>query len=214
MTRGPLKLRTLLASAAVIALAAVAAPAANAGLLVTSAQNCDDPQTSKPFSRFGDFATYVPIPGGSFESGSSAWALTGGARVVSGNEAYFVRAAGDSKSLYLPQGATATSPAMCVGLEDPTVRWFAKASGGLFGLSLTGTMTVEVLFEDSLGQVLALPVGAGLLSSSWQPSVPGVVTANLLPLLPGEKTAVAFRFRALTGNWNVDDAYVDPFTRW
>jgi hypothetical protein len=25
---------------------------------------------------------------------------------------------------------------------------------------------------------------------------------------------VAFRFRAVTGNWNVDDVYVDPFTRW
>jgi hypothetical protein len=41
-----------------------------------------------------------------------------------------------------------------------------------------------------------------------------VVIANLLPLLPGDKTPVAFRFRAVTGNWNVDDAYVDPLQRW
>jgi hypothetical protein len=210
----PLNFRTLLASAAVIAFAAVGAPAASAGVLVKSAENCDAAQASKPFSQFGDISNYVPVPGGSFEQGSPAWAMTGNARVVTGNESYYVRAASDSKSLYLPQGATATSPAMCVGLEDPTVRWFAKASGGLLGLSLTGTMTVEVLFEDSLGQVLALPVGAGLLSATWQPSIPGVVTANLLPLLPGQKTAVAFRFRAVTGNWNVDDAYVDPYARW
>jgi hypothetical protein len=210
----PRKLRTLLASAAVIAFAAVAAPAASAGVLVKSAQNCDNAQASKPFGQFGDISYYVPVPGGSFEPGSPPWAMTGNARVVAGNESYYVRAAGDSKSLYLPQGATATSPAMCVGLEDPTVRWFAKASGGLLGLSLTGAMTVEVLFEDSLGHVLALPVGAGLLSPSWQPSIPGVVTASLLPLLPGEKTAVAFRFRAVTGNWNVDDTYVDPYARW
>jgi hypothetical protein len=206
------KFRTLLASAAVIALAAVIAPAANAGLLVKSAQGCDTAQFSKPFSQFGDNFDYVPVPGGSFEAGAPSWTMTGGARVVTGNESYYVRAATDSKSLYLPQGATATSPALCVGLEDPTVRWLAKSSGSLLGL--TGAMTVEVLFEDSLGQVLALPVGAGLLSAKWQPSIPGVVTANLLPLLPGEKTAVAFRFRAVTGNWNVDDAYVDPFARY
>jgi hypothetical protein len=71
-----------------------------------------------------------------------------------------------------------------------------------------------VLFESSLGVVLSAPIGAGLLSSTWQPSLPAVVVANLLPLLPGDKTAVAFRFRALTGNWNVDDAYVDPYARW
>jgi hypothetical protein len=196
----------------VIAFAAVMAPAANAGLLVKSVQDCDTAQFSKPFSQFGDNFDYVPVPGGSFEPGAPAWAMTGGARVVAGNESYYVRSAGDSKSLYLPQGATATSPAMCVGLEDPTVRWLAKSSGSLLGL--TGATTVEVLFENSLGQVLALPVGAGLLSSKWQPSIPGVVTASLLPLLPGDKTAVAFRFRAVTGNWNVDDAYVDPFARY
>jgi hypothetical protein len=206
------KLKTLLASAAVIALAAVMAPAANAGLLVQSAQGCATAPFSKPFSQFGDNFNYVPVPGGSFEPGSAGWATTGGARVVAGNESYYVRAASDSRSLYLPQGATATSPAICVGLTEPTVRWLAKSSGSLLGL--TGAMTVEVLFEDSLGQVLALPVGAGLLSSRWQPSIPGVVIANLLPLLPGDQTPVAFRFRAVTGNWNVDDVYVDPFTRW
>jgi hypothetical protein len=62
--------------------------------------------------------------------------------------------------------------------------------------------------------VVEAPIGAGLLNTSWQPSLPGVVSASLLPLLPGSKTAVAFRFRAVTGNWNVDDAYVDPFSKW
>src|SRR5205823_2526558 len=121
-----------------------------------------------------------------------------GAAVVSGNESYYVRAARDSRSLYLPQGATATSPSICVGLSEPSLRWFAKQSGTLLGL--TGSMTVEVLFEDSLGHVLSAPIGTGLLSTGWRPSVPAVVTANLLPLLPGQKTAVAFRFRAVTGS--------------
>jgi hypothetical protein len=207
-----IKFRTLLATGAVIALTAIAAPAANAGLLVSSAQGCSEQNFSKPFAQFGDGASYTPMPGGSFESGEPGWTLTGGAKVVAGNEPFKVNSSADSRSLYLPQGATATSPAMCVGIEHPTARWFAKSSGSLLGL--TGAMTVEVLFEDSLGQTLALPIGAGLLSSSWQPSLPGVVSASLLTLLPGEKTAVAFRYRAVLANWYVDDAYVDPYSKW
>lgn len=208
-TKLPLRVAAVVAALAIVA---TAAPAANAGLLVASAQSCDAQTFSKPFARFGDGADYTPMPGGSFEAGAPAWTMTGGANVVSGNESFNVRSAGDSRSLYLPQGATATSPAMCVGIEHPTARWFAKSSGSLLGL--TGSMTVEVLFENSLGQVLALPIGAGLLNTSWQPSLPGVVSASLLTLLPGQKTAVAFRFRAVTGNWTVDDAYVDPYARW
>jgi len=196
--------------AVTLALVAGATPA-SAGVLVQTAQSCEAQSLSQPFARFGDFADYTPVPGGSFESGSQAWTLAGGARVVSGNEAFDVRSAADSKSLYLPAGASATSPAMCVGLTEPTLRWFHKSSGSLLGL--TGAMTVEVLFEDSLGQVVALPIGAGLLGTSWQPSLPAVVTASLLPLLPDQKTAVAFRFRALSGSWNVDDVYVDPYGR-
>jgi hypothetical protein len=202
----------LSALAAVTLVAAVAAPSASAGLLVASAKNCPTQAFSKPFAQFGDSADYTPMPGGSFEAGTPAWTVTGGAKVVTGNETFKVAGATNSRSLYLPQGATATSPAMCVGIEHPTARWFAKSSGSLLGL--TGSMTVEVLFEDALGNVLSLPIGAGLLNASWQPSLPGVISASLLPLLPGQKTAVAFRFRAVTGNWNVDDAYVDPFTRW
>jgi hypothetical protein len=187
------------------------APTASAGLLVSTAESCDAQTFSQPFARFGDYASYTPVPGGSFESGAAAWSVTGGAKLVSGNETYYVRSKSDARSLYLPAGATATSPAMCVGLTEPTARWFQKQSGSLLGL--TGAMTVEVLFENSLGQVVSLPIGAGLLGTGWQPSLPAVVTASLLPLLPDQKTAVAFRFRALTGNWNVDDVYVDPYGR-
>ena len=40
-----------------------------------------------------------------------------------------------------------------------------------------------------------------------------LVVANLLPLLPGEHTPVAFRFTALGGDWSIDDVYVDPYSR-
>jgi hypothetical protein len=203
------KLKIFIA-AAVCTVAAVAAPAANAGLLVTSAKSCDSEQFSQPFSRWGDRAAYTPVPGGGFEAGQQGWTLSGGAKVMSGNEPFKVGSAGDSRSLYIPPGGVATSPSICVGLQEPTVRWLQK-SNSLLGL--TGAMTVTVLTETSLGVVVETPVGAGLLSNSWTPSLPGVILTNLLPLLPNNKTAVAFRFRAITGSWNVDDVYVDPYQR-
>jgi hypothetical protein len=36
------------------------------------------------------------------------------------------------------------------------------------------------------------------------------IVVNLLPLLPGDHTAVAFRF-STAGNWQIDDVYVDPY---
>jgi hypothetical protein len=38
-----------------------------------------------------------------------------------------------------------------------------------------------------------------------------VVAASLLPLLPGDKTPVAFRFSSDNGSYLVDDVYVDPY---
>src|SRR4051812_48908130 len=99
--------RLVAAVAAVAGMTAVATPAAQAGLLVQTAQGCTTQQLSKPFARFGDFADYTPMPGGSFEAGAPAWTMTGGARVVSGNESYNVRSTSDTGSLYLPQGASA-----------------------------------------------------------------------------------------------------------
>lgn len=206
-----MKVRLGLVVAAACAIAALMAPAANAGILVNTAQSCDSEQLSQPFARFGDPAQYTPVPGGSFESGSAGWSLSGGAKVSSGNEPWQVGSAADSHSLYLPQGATAVSPSICVGLNEPTLRYFEKQAGSLLGL--TGAMTVDVLVEDSLGNVVSAPLLPGALTTSWQPGLPSPIVANLLPLLPGQMTAVAFRFHALTGNWNVDDVYVDPYMK-
>ena len=38
------------------------------------------------------------------------------------------------------------------------------------------------------------------------------IVMNLLPLLPGGNTAVAFRFAPYgDGDWTIDDVYVDPW---
>ena len=196
----------LVAAGAAIAAFAASPTPASAGVLVSTARSCSQNVLSQPFSGFGDRAYYASVPGGSFESGAPAWTLSGGAKVVSGNEPWSV--GGGARSLSLPAGATATSPAMCVGIGDPTLRYFAKANSLL---GLTGAMTVEVLTETSLGLVVGVPLLPGVLTNSWKPSLTTPVVANLLPLLPGQKTAVAFRFHALIGNWGLDDVYVDPY---
>ena len=136
----------------------------------------------------------------------------GGSNVAVGNESYNVAGDDDASSLTIPANGSAISPAICVGVEHPTMRFFAKRnSGGLLGLSV---LRVDVLFENNLGILNSLPVGVVTGSSSWQPTLPMTVIANLLPLLPGQHTAVAFRFTPmLGGNWSVDDVHVDPYQR-
>jgi hypothetical protein len=205
-----IRLRTLfIAAVAACGAFAATAPGASAGVLVSSAKDCAPPVVSKPFAQWNDRADYQLAPGGGFEAGSPQWQLTGGASVVAGNEPWNVRGAGDSRSLKLPPGATATSPVMCVGIEHPTLRLFAKNNRALLS-----TLTVEVIFETSLGIKAAAPVGLLLPNGQWKPSPRFLVVANLLPLLPGEKTPVQFRVRSVgTGTWSVDDFYVDPKCR-
>jgi hypothetical protein len=203
-------LRSLLVIAAVTLATTLGAESASAGILVNteSAKNCSTQVLEQPFKRWLDYSQYTLVPGGNFESGAPAWTLAG-SKVVSGNETFYVRSKKDARSLSLGASGVATSRPVCVGIDHPTMRFFARNRG-----LATSTLTVEVLFENSLGQVLALPIGVVPgLTPAWQPTLPYLVVANLLPLLPNEKTAVAFRFRAtgIGGNWQIDDVFVDPW---
>ena len=192
--------------------AAFLAPSAHAGLLVKEAGNCGTQPLEQPFLRWLDPFHYTLLKGGSFEDSTAGWSLSGGARTVGGNETFYVRSEKDSRSLSLPRGSSATSSVICVGLGHPTARFFARASGGL----LLSTLQVDVLFETSTGKVVSLPIGvvSATLHPRWQPTLPMLVVANLLPLLPGEQTPVKFRFTPRGGaSWTIDDVYVDPKRR-
>jgi len=197
------------AAAFIAALASMAfASSASAGVLTTSAQSCDDGPMTQPFAGFGDQANYKLVKGGSFEGGAAGWSLSGGAAVVSGNETYKVGGATHSKSLKLPAGSRAITPFACVGLDEPTLRLFAKRNTALLGL--LSTLYVEVQVETTLGLTAWLPVLPGDLGgSSWHPTVAMPILANLLTV--GDRTNVRFRFTPLLGSWQIDDVYVDPF---
>jgi hypothetical protein len=197
--------RPLAATAAAVA-ALAAAPAANAGLLVADAGHCAEESLSQVFLPWADVAQYVLAPGGAAES-SAGWTLAGGAAIVAGNESFHVRDAADSSSLSLPDPSVATTRAMCVGIDHPTLRFFVRQSDG----PALARLRVDALFEDSSGAVQSITLGSVGATADWQPSPILVITPSLLPLLPGAKTPVAFRFTPLGGHFQVDDVYVDPY---
>jgi hypothetical protein len=201
------RLRSLVATIiASVSLLVVTAAPAHAGLLVKTATGCGTETLSQPFTRWQDSAYYALVANGAMESGAVDWTLSR-ASVVTGNESYYVHAAQDSHSLYLPAGSSATTRAHCVGLSKPSMRFFARSAN----TGLLANLKVEVLVETSLGLTLPLQIGSVSPGTSWSPSPRFLIIANLLPLLPGQQTPVAFRFTPQgSGNWWIDDVYVDP----
>jgi hypothetical protein len=203
-----LKRRVLLAVITAMAMTGAFAAPASAGILTASAGDCGDETLSQPFAQFGDGANYKLVENGSFENGSAGWTVLGRAKVVAGNEPWKVGGSDHSKSLSLPAGSSAISPVSCVGLAEPTVRFFAKKTRApLLGVS---TLAVSVYVRTSLGLTVPVPVGVVLGNGQWKPTPPMLIVANLLPLLPGDRTPVAFQFTPVLGDWQIDDLYVDP----
>jgi hypothetical protein len=199
----------ILAALSATAIAILVPAGASAGLLVANADDCKPQPITHPFGSFLDPFPYTLVEGGSFEPGSTPWKLRGGAAVVAGNESFHVNGAGDSRSLSLPARSSATSPTICVGILHPTLRFFARNKG-----SLLSPLRVDVHFFDPVGRERKLPIGVVLAGGRWQPTLPYPVLVNLLPLLPGRETPVAFEFvPMLGGKWQIDDVFVDPHRR-
>jgi hypothetical protein len=193
---------------AALALAAAPADAAEAGV-----GGCPSSTLEQPFAPWLDPFGYVLVPNGGFESGAAGWTLGWTATVAPGNESFSVGGAHDSRSLSLPPSSSATSSGICVDGASPDLRLFVKNTG-----SLLSTLAVEVLYTDALGEDRAITVARVAGGSSWQPTPPIPLLANLtaLPLVTNGTTTLAFRFRAegvlgVLGGWRIDDVYVDPF---
>jgi hypothetical protein len=211
--RGIRRARTaLIAGLAGAALFAALPGSASAGVLVASAPNCDNGVNTQPFAQWGDGNNYFLAPGGNFENGTAGWSVAG-ASVVGDQEPWRVAGDGGSHALSIGAGHSAVSPTMCVGIENPTMRFFAHRSGGglLGGLS---QLVVTARVETSLGLVVEVPVGTITTLTNgvqWNKTPTQIVLASLLPLLPGEHTPIQFRFTAVgTSDWVIDDVFVDP----
>jgi hypothetical protein len=204
--------RVLLRAAIVLltGLAIAASPAqAQAQILVKPAYGCPAQTLERPFERWSDHRNYVLVGDGGFEAGASGW-RTSRATVVAGSQPLSVRNPSDRRALRLSPGGRATSPEICVGLGHPSLRFFARNRG-----SRLGALAVEVVVTTWLGLRIGIPVG--LVTNhraEWSPTWPMPVVANLLTLTGG-KTRIALRFTALgpLSTWEIDDVYVDPYSK-
>lgn len=187
----------LLGTALVLALAIMGGTSSAAAGLT-----CPGEKTVQPFTPWLDPANYVLVQNGSLEA-TTGWALSGGAKLVSGNEPWKVNRGTDKKSLYLPSGSSATSPALCITLLHPTLRFFATNSG-----PATTTLLVEAI-TDVAGVKAVTPIGL-VAAGAWQPTIPLAFLTNLLAPVSG---AVQFRFTpvGLGSGFRIDDVYVDPY---
>jgi hypothetical protein len=195
------RLCRLLGLVGALALLAGFAIPADAGLLGTGSASYCDPNSSMVFLPWGDRSNYMLTPGGSFEESTTLWKLNGGAKVVSGNEPYFIHAKNDRKSLYMPSGSSVSTPTMCFAAGDWHLRFVSTGSG-----SLRVTVTVNSL----LGLVSILDGGTVSNNGTWKPSPQvSLLLTNVGGLLTTK--AISIRITASSGASQIDDVYLDPW---
>jgi len=178
---------------------------ARAGRLLENA-DCGYGDPSSQFAAWGDDASYVLAPQGDL-SATDGWTLNKQATVVPSADPF----SGAQQSLQFAKGAEAGTPAMCVALDNPTIRFFFRASGG----NEKSQLKVDVLYEDFGGHVKHLTIAKLRAGSEWEPSVILPMYMNVLALAsPSGVTAVAFRFKAeglqKGETLSISSLYVDP----
>lgn len=189
-------------------LAAIALPGvANAGVLTETAKGCPEPTLGQPFTPWIDYMQYMPSPGATAET-ADGWNLDGDAAIAPGQEPWEIAGDGTS-SLRLPAGSSAQTDTMCVGIEYPTIRFFARSSNA----GLLSSLRVDVTVETWLGATVTLPIATVLPTGGrWSVTPPYLIVASLLPLLPGDLTPIRLTFTPQgSGTWQVDDVFVDPY---
>lgn len=179
---------------------------AHATLVSNLSPSCPGQTLAQTFLPFGDPFQYAAVPNGNLESGATGWTLRG-ATIVAGNETFHVGRASDSASLMVPAGASATSPSICVGTLSPTVRFFTRSP------NLLAALEVDAVYNTSSGTV-TVPAGVVTATNAWQPTLPLPLLLNATALLtPTGTFPMALRFKAISGTWQIDDIYVDPYKR-
>lgn len=169
--------------------------AAQADLINLSA--CNLSPLTQPFAPWLDSSWYELSPGGDFET--SSWQLTGGAQLVPGSERFVATGTEGERSLSLPAGASAQSPATCVDAAYPTIRMFTSG---------TGLVAVSVVYGD-----VTIPAGVAVSVGGWQASLPALTDSALVAATEDGSAQVSIKLTTLLGNVRVDDVFVDPWNR-
>ncbi|HET7573404.1 MAG TPA: hypothetical protein VFJ77_12135 [Gaiellaceae bacterium] len=205
--RRSLRLGILVATATVALLAASVSSAASRNLLADPlAPACGYGDQSRVFLRWLDPLSYSLAPQGDLAS-TSDWTLSG-ASVSAAHDPYGLSA----RSLVFDRnGDTATTPWMCVNLENPVVRFLTVDRGGL-GL---GAFVVVLRYLAPDGTVVRLPISVAKPLRSWGPSLPVALGLNLLSVASSNGyAAVSLELHAVGLTWgesiSADGFWVDP----
>ena len=185
---------------------AIGAGTASAASQQAPAAGCSPSPLVQPFLPWADSGFYALAPGGSFEADMSGWSLDDAAAVVEGNETSYVNDAGDSHSLSLPRGSSATSQLVCVTSASPDLRLFTANQG-----ASSSKLKIDVQYTKPNGQEKTAKVAELRSGSSWTLSPEVFFLDRLEPLLKKNGVAwVRFNFTAVGGDWQIDDLYIDP----
>jgi hypothetical protein len=131
------------------------------------------------------------------------------AKVVAGNETFFVNAKTDTKSLTIPTGSQVTAPTVCVGMGENSFRFFVKnpaVSGAV--------LHVQAAVQNPLtGLVLStgFDVKATTGAKVWAPSSRITIPNLLGGVLGTQNVTLTFSAKGSAATWNIDDVFVDPF---
>ena len=145
MTTSRLTRAALAAAGALAASAALAAPA-HAGVARRSRPTAPTP-AHRSRSRRGATRTTTSSSTRHFEDGAAGWKLNGGARVVAGNAPQHVHGAATSLAAAARRLDAPSSPPVCVGHDEPTLRFFAR------GTAAASTLAVAVQVQLFTGDV-------------------------------------------------------------
>jgi len=197
--------KTLAGAAALLIALALSASPALAGTSPSETALCPGQLFSQPFLALGDLNSYTLVSGSEFNDPPEGWELKGGAKVVSathpdGSAGY---------ALDLPSGAVAVSAPVCVTLQYPSARLYAKTLEGKAGVA------VAVSYPETKSEAKPRQVGETKnTQGAWEASEAFSVLAQL-----GGKAEETREVRfVLTAGGNststlVYGLYVDPWMK-
>ncbi|MGH2796358.1 MAG: hypothetical protein ACRDM0_01490 [Thermoleophilaceae bacterium] len=177
-----------------------------------SRSTCEAPLWAWPYRNIGDSRTYALAPSGDFaNSVAPGWQLHDGARIATDT----ARGPG----LVLPAGASAVSPATCVDLDYPHLRFAHKVTGKrASGVEIK----IEVTYPDNTNPVWTEVkqfdgYQGDTVAAGWRITPDVDVKPDFGGQSPGARY-MALRFTAVkkaktSAEFRVDDIYVDPYMR-
>lgn len=178
---------------------------AKAGKLAAAA-DCGYGDSSQVFLPWGDLANYALVPQGDLGD-TGGWSF----KNVGVSDEHDPFTPGTRSLLFTKGDSEAVTPAMCVNLDNPTLRLFLADRGG----NGKSHLEVNVMYEDLDGNAHNLTLARLKVGPAWQPSVIVPIGVNLLSAASASGwTPVSFDFK-VNGlqkgeTFSLDGVYVDP----